>query len=105
MAIRLSKAEKSIVRGAVLSESERSVARKMKAGDLRPVDMKLLRAALASNGGGVNADLYSDASRTRLMNAGLLQWKPNQKVVRIMLLTITPAGREKIKAEDAMQQG
>jgi hypothetical protein len=58
------------------------------------IDIKLLRDALASNGGGVNADMYSVASRTRLMKAGLIQWKPNSRTVFVSLLTITKAGKE-----------
>lgn len=60
-------------------------------------DIKLLRDALASNGGGVNADLYSNASRQRLMKAGLLQWKPNSRTVFVSLLTITKAGKEALE--------
>lgn len=60
-------------------------------------DIKLLRDALASNGGGVNADLYSNASRQRLMKAGLIQWKPNSRTVFVSLLTITKAGKDALK--------
>jgi hypothetical protein len=60
-------------------------------------DIALLRAALASNGGGVNADLHSVAARTRLMRAGLIQWKPNSRTVFVSPLTITPAGKQALK--------
>lgn len=63
-------------------------------------DLKLLRDALASNGGGINSDLYSTASRTRLMKAGLIQWKPNSRTVFVSLLTITPAGKEELKQQE-----
>lgn len=59
---------------------------------MKPVDWKLMQSALSSNGGGVNADLYSEASRKRLMKAGLIQWKPNDKS-SVPLLTLTKEGR------------
>lgn len=68
---------------------------------MRPIDFKLLRAALDSNGGGVNSDFYSDSSRNRLIKAGLLQWKPNSRTPFVSLLTITPAGKEALKEYEA----
>lgn len=64
---------------------------------LLKTDIKLLSAALASNGGGVDSDLHSIASRTRLMKAGLIQWKPNSRTIFVSLLTITPAGKEALE--------
>ena len=60
-------------------------------------DIKLLRDALASNGGGVNSELYAEAVKARLMKARLIQWKPNQKVMFTVLITITPAGKQVLK--------
>ena len=67
--------------------------------ELKRPDLKLLREALATNGGGVNSDLYSDASRNRMLKAGLIQWKPNQHKSNYFasLLTITAAGKEELK--------
>jgi hypothetical protein len=59
---------------------------------MKPVDLKLVQAALSSNGGGVNADFYSEASRKRLMKAGLIQWKPGNRT-GVSLLTLTKEGR------------
>jgi hypothetical protein len=74
---------------------------------LRPIDTKLLRAALASNGGGIDSDLYSVASRKRLMKAGLIQWKPNQHKSNHFanLLTITPAGKDELKKIEGQTNG
>lgn len=75
----------------------------MKAGELRAVDMKLLRATLASNGGGVNVNNgYSEATRIRLMKAGLIQWKPNDKSSFASMVTITPAGRARLQQDDSV---
>ncbi|NEX63425.1 hypothetical protein [Noviherbaspirillum galbum] len=62
---------------------------------LTRTDKRLLRDALASNGGGVDSDFYPKACRERLLKLGLIQWKPNQhkSLHYASLLTITAAGR------------
>lgn len=67
--------------------------------DLKNTDIKLLRAAVMSNGGGTNADLFSAAARTRLIKAGLIRWKPNNRTM-VSLLIATPKGRETLKGID-----
>jgi hypothetical protein len=66
-------------------------------GDLRRTDKALLLAALASNGGGVDSDRFSEATRKRLLKSGLIQWKPNQHKSNhfALLLTLTPDGRQR----------
>jgi hypothetical protein len=66
---------------------------------LKPVDMKLLRAAVESNGGGANADMFSDASCTRLMKADLIRLKPNNRTM-VSLLIATPKGRDELKRRE-----
>jgi len=71
---------------------------------MRRPDLKLLREALASKGGGVNPNLYSEASRLRMMRAGLIQWKPNHcnhHTGYTSLLTITAEGKEELKNHEA----
>jgi hypothetical protein len=63
---------------------------------LLKTDTKLLRAAVSSNGGGANADLFSAASRNRLIKAGLIRWKPNNRTT-VSLLIATPKGKETLK--------
>jgi hypothetical protein len=62
-------------------------------------DLKLMRDALASNGGGVNSDFYPEAVKKRLMKAGLIQWKPNQHKSNhfASLLTITATGKRELE--------
>jgi len=65
---------------------------------MKKIDIKLLQDALASNGGGINPNWYSQASKDRLFKSGLIQWKPNHsshKTNYSMLITLT----EKAKAE------
>lgn len=67
---------------------------------LLKTDVKLLRAALASNGGGINPDMHPEATRKRLMKAGLIQWKPNHcshHTGYTSLLTITAAGKKALE--------
>ena len=63
-------------------------------------DRALLLAALASNGGGIDSERYPEAARKRLMRAGLLQWKPNQRKSGhyAMLMTLTAKGAALAKA-------
>lgn len=55
-------------------------------------DIKLLRDALASNGGGVNDLFYANATIQRMVKAGLIAWKTHP-----VYLVITPAGKEALK--------
>lgn len=69
------------------------------AKSLKRTDVKLLQDALKSNGGGINPDRYSDASRDRLFEAGLIQWKPNHCSVKTgytSLITITTLGKSRL---------
>lgn len=68
---------------------------------LKRTDIKLLQDAFKSNGGGINPEYYSFASRDRLFEAGLIQWKPNHcsaKTGYTSLITITKAGKNKLMA-------
>lgn len=68
---------------------------------LKRTDVALLRAALASNGGGVDSDRHAHATVQRMLKAGLVQWKPNQSKSNhfASLLTITAAGKTAISKE------
>lgn len=63
-------------------------------------DRAMLLAALKKNGGGIDSDMYPEATRKRLMKAGLLQWKPNQRKSGhyAMLMTLTERGSDVAKA-------
>ncbi len=83
---------------------------KVETNDARPLvrldalvgrnDRAMLLAALASNGGGIDSEMYPEATRKRLMKAGLLQWKPNQRKSGhyVMLMTLTAQGAALAKA-------
>ncbi len=65
---------------------------------LKRTDLRLLEAALKSNGGGVDSDFYASATVARLLKSGLIQWKPNQSKSNhyASLLTLTTQGKEVI---------
>lgn len=71
---------------------------------LKSTDKKLLSDAMKSNGGGVDSEMYPEATVNRLLKRGLVQWKPNQQKSRhfAQLLTLTKTGR--IEA-DAIEKG
>lgn len=63
---------------------------------LKRTDVKLLRDALASNGGGVHSYLYADTTIGRNFFAGRMKWKLDPNCPG--LIVITPAGKEGLKA-------
>ena len=66
--------------------------------ELKRTDVKLLEAALKSNGGGTRDVWHAPTTIRRMIKAGFIRWKPNCNAKYVSLLTITKAGREALAA-------
>lgn len=66
--------------------------------ELKRTDVKLLEAALKSNGGGTRDVWHAPTTIQRMLKAGFIQWKPNCNAKYVSLLTITQAGKAVLAA-------